>query len=222
MLHRVYERVAQARFIDEVLVATDDERIFQHVREFGGRVVMTRGDHPSGTDRVLEAAEGLTGAELVVNVQGDEPFIDPAMIDAVIELLKGGAEIATLAKRIRSSEDLIAPEVVKVVMTGGGDALYFSRSPIPHVRDAEAEKWLEAGSFFRHIGIYGFRFAVLRQIGALPAGRLEQLEKLEQLRWLENGRRIAVGITEGESIGIDTPGDLERARRFLDRASGGQ
>lgn len=216
MIQRVFEQVSRAQAVDAVVVATDDERIARHVEAFGGRARLTRPEHPSGTDRCAEVAGELTEYDLVVNVQGDEPFIDPAQIDEVIRpLLSGAAAITTLARPIARSEELFNENVVKVVCDQKQHALYFSRSPIPYLRGAPREEWLNRMLFYKHLGIYGFRRTTLLDLTRLSPSRYEQAEALEQLRWLEAGYRITVGITEGESLGIDTPEDLERARGRL-------
>lgn len=211
MIRRVYERVGRAALIDEVIVATDDERILQHVRAFGGRVRLTRADHRSGTDRCAEVAAELNEVDFVVNVQGDEPFIDPAQIDQVIRPLQAGkAAIATLARPIKKNEELFSPHAVKVVFGPGGQALYFSRSPIPFQRDVPQSAWAAAPLYYKHIGLYGFSLSALLAITRLAPSRYEQAESLEQLRWLEGGYAIHVERTEMETPGIDTPEDLAR------------
>lgn len=217
MIRRVYEQVRQAKWIDEVLVATDDKRIFEHVRAFGGQVEMTAGTHRSGTDRCAEVAGRREGFDIVVNIQGDEPFIDPRQVDQVIAPLREQAEveIATLAKLFTDQADLFNPNVVKVVFDRRQRALYFSRSAIPHLRDVDPANWLGQAAFYKHIGIYGFRRQVLLALAREQPGRLEQWESLEQLRWLEAGYRIFVGVTELETIGIDRPEDLERISRKI-------
>ena len=211
MIRRVYERVHRAALIDEVIVATDDERIAGHVRTFGGRVRLTRADHRSGTDRCAEVAAELNGVDFVVNVQGDEPFIDPAQIDQVIRPLQAKkAAIATLARRIEKHEELFSPHAVKVVFAPGGRALYFSRSPIPFRRDVPQAAWAEAPLYYKHIGLYGFSLPALLAVTRLAPSRYEEAESLEQLRWLEGGYAIHVELTEIETPGIDTPEDLAR------------
>lgn len=215
MVRRVYEQVTKTSSIGNIIVATDDQRIFNHVKSWNGNVIMTREDHPSGTDRCREILEKLDDVpDYIINIQGDEPFIDPAQINSLAELLDGQTELATLIKAIENPSDIINPNVVKVVK-GKEHALYFSRSPIPHFRNASIEKWIEQAVYFRHIGIYAYRTDVLRQITELPQGELEKTESLEQLRWLENGYRIRVTETEFHSMGIDTPEDLERVLNEL-------
>jgi 3-deoxy-manno-octulosonate cytidylyltransferase (CMP-KDO synthetase) len=213
MLEHVYERVSMARSVDDVIVATDDERIARECRRFGAQVRMTRSDHLSGTDRVAEVASVETAA-IVVNVQGDEPLIDPAAIDAAVLPLQDEPAIrmSTLSKRIEDPREISDPNVVKVVTDRFQNALYFSRSPIPHVRQGEPSP-----VFYKHTGLYVYRRDFLLSYPDLPVGPLEQSERLEQLRALENGFKIRVVETEYESFGIDTPQDLERARYLFER-----
>lgn len=217
MIQRVVQQARRAG-LARVVVATDDDRIADHVRGFGGEVVLTRADHPSGTDRLAEAYETL-GADfdVVVNIQGDEPFIRPEQIAAVLDCFARdpAAELATLVRRIDSAENLFSPHVVKCVQDAHGRALYFSRQPIPYQRDRPAAEWLGHHAYWQHLGLYAYRPATLRRITQLPPSSLERTESLEQLRWLENGLPIHVAITEFASIGIDTPEDLARARQLL-------
>lgn len=218
VIRRVYEQVAGV--LDDAVVATDDERIYDAVRSFGGRVEMTSTAHRSGTDRCWEAycKQGRT-YDVVVNVQGDEPFIRREQLEA----LKGcfdnpQIDIATLVKPFAAADGLAAlenPNSPKVVLDAESRALYFSRSVIPYLRNVPREEWLAHHTFYKHIGIYAFRSEVLRQVTSLPQSPLELAESLEQLRWLENGYKIGVGITEAETVGIDTPEDLARAEEFL-------
>lgn len=216
VLQHVYERARSAAALDEVIIATDDERIADCARAFGARVAMTSDHHLSGTDRCAEAALQLPAGSLVINVQGDEPFIDPQQIEQVVAALSGAqaAGISTLAKRIVDPQALFSPDVVKAVFAQSGAALYFSRAPIPHLRGLPREQWMETGVFFQHIGIYGFRRETLLELAGLPPGRYEQLESLEQLRWLEAGYAIQVAETSAQTIGIDTPEDLQRAEKL--------
>lgn len=212
MLQRVWEQARKTASVERVIVATDDERIYEHVRAFGGEVVMTRPDHRSGTDRCAEVVASIENAEIVLNIQGDEPFVQPEQIDLLVRTLTEGPSypIATLVKRIRTTEELFNPNVVKAVFSQYRQALYFSRHPIPFVRGVAPEAWLEAGEFYKHLGLYAFRPDALWQIAQLPPSPLELAESLEQLRWLTHGYGIAIGITDLESAGIDTPEDLQR------------
>jgi 3-deoxy-manno-octulosonate cytidylyltransferase (CMP-KDO synthetase) len=215
VIQRVYEQVSS--LLDEVYVATDDERIFQAVEAFGGRAVMTRTDHKSGTDRIEEAAEKIgSDADVIINVQGDEPFIQPSQIQTLMHLFDAPeTQIGTLGKRFETIEGVENPNSPKIVTDNRGFALYFSRSPIPFVRGIDRNQWLEAYPFLKHLGIYAYRREVLREVTQLPQGNLEKAESLEQLRWLENGYRIRVGLTDVETVGIDTPEDLQKAEEFL-------
>lgn len=213
MIRRVYEQCMKTRMLHKVVVATDDQRIYDHVLSFGAPCVMTRADHASGTDRCAEALSLLEDHfEVVVNIQGDEPFIEPAQIEAVIQPFFDRPEvrIATLARKIKDPADLGNPNAVKVVFDASGKALYFSRSAIPYNRGQPLEKWLESAEYYHHIGLYAFRTEVLKTVTGLPSGRLEGVESLEQLRWLEAGWPVHVNLTELESRGIDTPEDLIR------------
>ena len=211
MIQRVLEQVNLSKKIDRVVVATDDTRILQHVRDLGGEAMMTNPDHPSGTDRCAEVALHFPEAQIILNIQGDEPFILPEQIDLLADTLlqNSYSSIATLAKKIDRADFLTNPNVVKVVFSESIGAIYFSRHPIPFVRGARAEFWLEKQDFYKHIGLYGFRRDALMKIADLSPTPLEIAESLEQLRWLEHGFRIAIGITALETIGIDTPEDLE-------------
>jgi len=212
MLQHVYERASLARYLTSTIIATDDDRVYEVAKTFGARVRMTRSDHLSGTDRVAEAASADT-AEIIVNIQGDEPLIDPDAIDAAILPLVHDPEIlmGTLKKRIEDPDEITNPNVVKVVTDAAGDAIYFSRCPIPFRRDSTGDF-----PYFKHIGIYVYRRDFLMGYSTLPVGPLEQAERLEQLRALENGFRIRVVETEYESLGVDTPEDLERVSRLFE------
>jgi len=215
VIQRVYEQVAAV--LEEAYVATDDERIFKAVEEFGGRVVMTRQDHKSGTDRIEEAAEKIgTQADVIINIQGDEPFIQKSQIETLKSLFENSeTQIGTLGKKFESIEAATNPNSPKIVTDKNGFALYFSRSIIPYIRGKEQTEWLQHFPFLKHLGLYAYRRDVLRQITQLPQSPLELAESLEQLRWLENGYRIRVGLTDVETVGIDTPEDLRRAEEFI-------
>ena len=211
----VVEAAGRASSLDEVLVATDDERIAAAVAAHGGRAVMTPSELPSGTDRIACAAGGFDDDDILVNIQGDEPLIDPALIDALVAKLKTDARwsMATAVTPIKTPADLAAKTVVKVVLDRDGGALYFSRAPIPCDRDHEAD--LSSGLYVRHLGIYAYRGAFLRRYVAEPPCELEKTEKLEQLRALWMGAKIAVVKTEDEGVGVDTPEDAARVERIL-------
>lgn len=221
VIQRVYEQVAA---VLEAVVATDDQRIRDAVLAFGGRVEMTSAEHRSGTDRCREAFETVcarTGEhyDVVINVQGDEPFIRASQLEAVMRCFDDPqTDIATLVKPFAESDGLAAlenPNSPKVVLDSRSQALYFSRSVIPYLRGVPREEWLARHTFYKHIGLYAFRCEALRAVTELPQSTLEKAESLEQLRWLENGYRIGVGITDAETVGIDTPEDLERAEAWL-------
>ena len=223
MLEHVYQRVSMARYLSSVIIATDDDRIAREARRFGARVQMTRSDHLSGTDRVAEVASAFDDAELVVNIQGDEPLIDPDAIDtAVLPLLEEPAiPMGTLKKRIEDPREISDPNVVKVVTDRFENAIYFSRSTIPFPRDPAglgADGCEGAGSIvthYKHIGLYVYRRDFLLRYSGFPVGALEKTEKLEQLRALENGFKIRVVETDYESLGVDTPADLERVEALF-------
>ena len=222
MIRRVYEQCLKADSLNVVVVATDDIRIADHVREFNGNVVMTSKDHRSGTDRCNEALRHLLNHnpdqhfDVVINIQGDEPFIDPSQINAVADCFKDPeVDIATLARPIDSAEELFNPNAVKVVRGNKKQALYFSRSPIPYIRNVNKDEWISRGSFLKHLGLYAYRSDVLADIATLPAGILENFESLEQLRWLENGYRISVELTDKEGVSIDTPEDLSKLMNII-------
>ena len=215
VIQRVYEQATAV--LGEAYVATDDERIFQAVEAFGGRAVMTRSDHRSGTDRIEEAAEKIqTNADVIINVQGDEPFIQASQIKTLMHLFDDPTtQIGTLGKRFETMEAAKNPNSPKIVCDRRGFALYFSRSIIPFVRGKEESTWMEHYPFLKHLGIYAYRRKALHEVTQLAQTPLEIAESLEQLRWLENGYRIRVGITDVETVGIDTPEDLQRAEEFL-------
>lgn len=220
VIRRVYEQVAGSA--DETIVATDDRRIYDEVVAFGGKAVMTSAEHRSGTDRCWEAYCNHGGDfDVVINVQGDEPFIRPSQLEAIKQCFdREWTDIATLVKPFAESDGLAAlenPDSPKVVLDNEGCAICFSRSVIPYLRGVDRGEWLARHTFYKHIGIYAFRTDILRQVTALPQSMLEKAESLEQLRWLENGYRIRVGISDVETVGIDTPEDLVRAEEFLKR-----
>ena len=220
MIQRV---VTQARLaqLARVVVATDDERILEHVLGFGGEAVLTRPEHPSGTDRLWEAFQQLgspADVHCIVNIQGDEPFIHPAQINALAGLFADPAtapDIATLVKPVVSVEELFSPHLPKVVLSQRGQALYFSRHPVPYQRQRPEAEWLAHHRYLRHLGLYAYRPAVLQQLTQLPVSPLEAAESLEQLRWLEAGFHIRCAETELDAFGIDTPEDVARARARL-------
>lgn len=221
VIQRVYEQVSSV--LDNVCVATDDDRIREAVEAFGGRVVMTSPDHKSGTDRICEAYNKLypstdkdTSTDIIINIQGDEPFIQPSQIKTVMECFNDShTQIATLGKPFTDIEALKNPNSPKIVVDNYGYAMYFSRSVIPFIRGKEESEWISSYPFLKHIGLYAYRSDVLKEVTKLPQSSLELAESLEQLRWLQNGYRIKVGLTDVETIGIDTPEDLEKAEAFL-------
>ena len=218
VVERVYEQVRKA--IDKVVVATDDERIFNAVLSFGGEVVMTSPDHKSGTDRCAEAYEKLGyEADIILNIQGDEPFIEPEQINRLLECFNNpNIDIATLVKPFSAEDNIDAlenPNSPKVVINKANEATYFSRSVVPYLRGVERREWLKHHTFYKHIGIYAFRARALKEVTALEQTPLEKAESLEQLRWLENGYKIGIGVTNIETIGIDTPEDLEMAEQLI-------
>ena len=222
MIQRVYEQVKKC--VDKVYVATDDERIYDAVTSFGGNVVMTSANHKSGTDRCAEAYNTIGGGEdVVINIQGDEPFIAPSQIEAIMECFTDNSvQIATLVKPFTESDGIDAlmnTNSPKVVLGVDNQALYFSRSVIPFVRGVDMQEWLKTHTFYKHIGMYAYRAEVLMLITKLPQSELEKAESLEQLRWLENGYKIKAGVTTQETIGIDTPDDMQRALEFMLRNS---
>ena len=218
MIQRVYEQVEKA--LDEVWVATDDVRMFETVESFGGKAVMTSAEHRSGTDRIQEAYSKIGGGfDVIINVQGDEPFIQPEQIEALKNCFDSkNVELATLVKAFKKGDGfdaLFNPNSPKVVINKKNEAIYFSRSIVPYVRDAHHTEWLDKHTFYKHIGMYAYRSDVLAEITKLPQSSLEKAESLEQLRWIENGYCIRVGYTTVETIGIDTPEDMEKAIAFL-------
>lgn len=213
MIQRVYEQAKKCDHLSEVIVATDDARIFDHVEAFGGVAVMSSPNHQSGTDRCAEVAQAHPQYDVVINVQGDEPYIDPEQITKLAVCFTApGVQIATLIKRVATEQELHNTNSPKVVVNKLSEAVYFSRSPLPHIRGQEPQNWLQYYPYFKHIGIYGYRADVLQQITKLPVSSLEKAESLEQLRWIENGYRIKVAETELETYAIDTPADLENLK----------
>ncbi|WP_108823098.1 3-deoxy-manno-octulosonate cytidylyltransferase [Dysgonomonas sp. Marseille-P4361] len=214
MIQRVYEQVKKA--IDDVWVATDDTRIFDTVLAFGGKAVMTSPDHKSGTDRIQEAYSTINEPfDVIINVQGDEPFIQPEQIEALKDCFDSkDVQLATLVKPFKKEDGfdvLFNPNSPKVVINKKNEAIYFSRSVVPYIRDVHHTEWLDKHTFYKHIGMYAYRYDVLKEITQLPQSSLEKAESLEQLRWIENGYKIRVGYTNVETIGIDTPEDMEKA-----------
>lgn len=220
MIRRVYEQASRCIGLNAVIVATDDQRIADEVKSFGGLFVMTSSTHPSGTDRCLEALENCGRAfDAVVNIQGDEPYVDPEQIQQLANTIsKPGSQIATLVCPIQDAADLFNPNVVKAVVGSNNRALYFSRQAVPYLRNIAQEQWLTQHTFYRHIGMYAYTTFTLRSIGQLEVSSLERAEMLEQLRWLENGFNIEVAIVDKASTGIDTPEDVDKLRNFFDKS----
>ena len=232
MIQRVYEQAKKSQYLDRIIVATDDTRIYTHVQGFGGEAMMTSSEHLTGTDRCAEVVNQInvenivnpdnlidkTGRKrinlynFVVNIQGDEPYIDPKQIDKIIDVLKKNIfPIVTLAKSLDTLEDIQNPNIVKVVFDKeSGEVVLFSRSAIPYLRDIPLEKWADSREIFKHIGLYGFQTSVLLKIAQLKPHRLEKLESLEQLRWLGNGYKMGISETDIETISIDTPNDINK------------
>ena len=215
VIEHVYRQVSSV--MEDVFVATDDQRIYDAVEAFGGKAIMTRSDHKSGTDRICEALEKVGGSfDVVINIQGDEPFIQKSQLETVMQCFDDPrTQIATLGKPFESMEAVENPNSPKIVLDNDCYALYFSRSVIPFVRGKEHEEWLSHFPYLKHIGLYAYRTEVLRKISKLPQSTLELAESLEQLRWLQNGYKIKVGLTDVETIGIDTPEDLQRAEEKM-------
>ncbi len=216
MIQRVYEQASKCKALNEVWVATDDQHIFDAVFDFGGRVVMTNADHRNGTERCFEASQRIPKkADYIINIQGDEPFIDPKQIDALAGLLDGKTELGTLIKAIEDPTLLDNPNIMKVVFNKAMEALYFSRNCIPYIRGSQKEEWIKEHQFYKHIGIYAYRQDILERIVSLAESTLEKAESLEQLRWLEHGFTIKLAKTDIETFGIDVPEDLEKAQQYL-------
>ncbi|MDB5087353.1 MAG: kpsU [Mucilaginibacter sp.] len=209
MIQRVYEQAKKCIHLTEVIVATDDTRIYDHVLNFGGVAIMTSADHQSGTDRCAEVALQHPQYNVIINIQGDEPYIDPEQISKVASCFNNAdTQLATLVKKIQNEQELFNVNSPKVVINKLSEAVYFSRSPLPHIRGQEQQNWLSHFTYFKHIGIYGYRADVLQEVTKLPVSSLEKAESLEQLRWIENGYHIKVAETELETHAIDTPEDL--------------
>jgi 3-deoxy-manno-octulosonate cytidylyltransferase (CMP-KDO synthetase) len=219
MIQRVYEQASKS--LEMVFVATDDKRIYDEVIKFGGKALMTSSSHMSGTDRCAEAVDHIINdkgkpVDIVINIQGDEPFINPDQIDLLKKCFSSeDVKIATLVKKVEEGDDIFNPNQPKVVINSAGDAMYFSRAAIPYVRDAEPDRWAGKHVFYKHVGLYAYRSEVLRKLTLLPRSPLEISESLEQNRWLENGYRIRTAVTLWDSISIDTPDDLERAKLHI-------
>jgi len=212
MIWWVYEQAKKASCLQKVVVATDDRRIYDAVEKRGGEVVMTSDKHRNGTERCVESLEKIDGEyDYVVNIQGDEPFIQPQPLQELCHLLDGQVQLATLVSKVESEDALTNPGVMKVIFNKNNEALYFSRQAIPYLRDPGNKQWHNAFTFYKHVCIYAYRSDILPEVASLEMTPLEKAESLEQLRWLENGYKIKVGITEYDSISIDTPEDLERA-----------
>ncbi|MGZ3872092.1 MAG: 3-deoxy-manno-octulosonate cytidylyltransferase [Mucilaginibacter sp.] len=211
MIQRVYEQAKKCSHLTEVFVATDDTRIYDHVLNFGGNAIMTSPDHQSGTDRCAEVAMQHPQYEVVINIQGDEPYIDPEQISKLAACFNNNdTQIATLVKKVQNEQELFNVNSPKVVINKLSEAVYFSRSPLPNIRGQEQRDWLSYFTYFKHIGIYGYRADILQKITKLPVSSLEKAESLEQLRWIENGYRIKVAETELETYAVDTPEDLQK------------
>ncbi len=217
MIQRVYEQAKKSASLADVVVATDDIRIHDHVIAFGGNVIMTSGSHQSGTDRCFEAINKYTAsADVVINIQGDEPFIRPEQIDLTAScFVSDKVQIATLVKKIKTNEELFNVNTPKVVLNKYDEAIYFSRQTIPYVREKEPSQWLDYQTFYKHIGIYAYTTKILAEITSLKQSSLELAEGLEQLRWIQNGYKINTKITDFESIAVDVPDDLKKLTIFL-------
>ncbi|MBN4049599.1 3-deoxy-manno-octulosonate cytidylyltransferase [Bacteroidales bacterium AH-315-N07] len=212
MIQRVYENAVKAKSLNDLIIATDDKRIKDHVHDFGGEVIMTSAKHKSGSDRCCEVIKIMKGSyNNIINIQGDEPFINPKQIDLVTKCFDDKTvQIATLVKEIKDNNEIFDSNIPKVIINSNDEAVYFSRSPIPYYQKIKPEKWSKKHKYFKHIGIYGFRADVLKEITNLQQSPLEIAESLEQLRWIENGYKIKVAYTKHESYSVDTPEDLKR------------
>jgi len=218
MIQRVYEKSLQAKSLADLVVATDDDRIYDTVKSFNGNVIMTSSAHQSGTDRCAEVAEKVSGFDVVINIQGDEPLVDPNQINLVSECFnEADTQLATLVKVIKSTDELFNHNTPKVILNNRNEAQYFSRETIPYLRNYPKEEWLQKHTFYKHIGIYGYTVDVLKAISKLSLSSLEKAEALEQLRWLENGYKIKVSFTDSETLAIDTPEDLEKVLSVINK-----
>jgi len=216
MIQRVYEQSMKSNLINELVVATDDQRIFDHVESFGGNVMMTSDTHTSGTDRCGEVVETYSDFDIVINIQGDEPLIRPEQLDELLVVFKNSdVKLATLIKKMSSIEDVLNPNRIKVVLDKDRNGVYFSRSPIPFIANSDKSEWLQKADFWKHIGIYAWRSDVLSKLIALPKTDLERQESLEQLKWIYNGYKIVTVETEIETPNIDVPEDLEKVLSLL-------
>ena len=219
LIQWVYEQAQKSKKLDRVIIATDDDKVYSKVKNFGGEVVMTSSSHESGTDRCAEVAKelNLEESDIVLNIQGDEPLISPNQIDDLASLLdKEDIQLGTLVKKGGKEDDILSENLVKVVLRKDGSAIYFSRSPLPHIRGKEKESWGKLTQFWTHVGLYGYKVKCLMKITNLEVGELESLEKLEQLRWIENGFTIFTKETKEKNIGVDTPEDLKRILDLLE------
>jgi 3-deoxy-manno-octulosonate cytidylyltransferase (CMP-KDO synthetase) len=216
MIQRVYEQCSKSTSLNKLIVATDDQRIADHVKLFGGNVTLTSINHQSGTDRCAEVANNYPEFDFLINIQGDEPMINPDQIDLLCKCFENpNASIATLVKKISSNEELFNENTPKVILNKNNEAILFSRTAIPFIRGKSKENWIEHYTFYKHIGIYGFKTETLKNLNNLPVSALESAEALEQLRWIENGYRIHTAITDKESQAIDTPQDLEKLLKWI-------
>lgn len=216
MIRRVYEQAKKATSLAEVVVATDSEEIYNAVKLFKGNVIMTSNQHQSGTDRCAEVSIKMTGYDAIINIQGDEPLIDPQQINLLASCFNDiSTDLATLVKKIKTEEELFNYNTPKVIINNRSEAIYFSRQVIPYLKDVEKQDYLSKHTFYKHIGIYGYRTTTLGIIASMSLGNLESSEKLEQLRWIENGCRIKVAITDKESLAVDSPEDVEKVLEVL-------
>lgn len=216
MIQRVYEQSKKCSSLKDVIIATDDQRIYDHAISFGAKVVMTSESHTSGTDRCAEVLSSIDECDVIINIQGDEPLIDPLQIELVCDCFSDpNTDIATLIKKIESNDVLFNYNTPKVIIDHHAFAIYFSRESIPHIRNVQREDWLQNHTFYQHIGIYGYKADVLKKITALQTSTLEQAESLEQLRWIENGYKIKTSLTTFESIAIDSRDDVQKVLLYL-------